>query len=54
MLWSLVWLLERELCGLEVVHFPVLVAAGWNLGADLVPELRKYLSGRVFLGASDV
>ena len=53
-LWSLLWLLERKLCGSEVVHFPALVAAGWNFGADLVPELRKYLSGRVFLGASDV
>ena len=51
-LWSLLWLLERELCGAEVVHFSALVAAGWNFGADLVPELRKYLSGRVFLGLS--
>jgi hypothetical protein len=52
--WALGWLLERKLCGSEVVHFPALVAAGWNFGADLVPELRKCLSGRVFLGASDV
>ena len=50
----MVWLLERDLGGAEVAHFLVLVAAGWNFGADLVPELRKYLSGRVFSGAFDV